>query len=65
MQRIQNQPPTKSIKNTQSEDTSLAQRMNNLNKFPPLNYTKDQRDSNVEPERHIGLPAGYPYSYEP
>lgn len=38
--------------------------MQNLNKFSTKSYSKDQRDSNVEPERHIGLPSGYPYTYE-
>ena len=28
------------------------------------NQTKDSRDSNVEPELHVGLPMCYTYSYE-
>jgi hypothetical protein len=31
---------------------------------PQKNQTKDSRDSNVEPELHIGIPETYTFSYE-
>ena len=38
--------------------------MQNHNNVVKKKQTKDSRDSNVEPELHVGLPMSYSYSYE-
>jgi len=42
----------------------VSQRMINHNKAVQKNQTKDSRDSNVEPELHVGIPMRENYSYE-
>lgn len=61
-------PPTKPVHTCDTpnikEDSSVSQRMMTHLKGVQKHQTKDSRDSNVEPELHVGLPMCYSYSYE-